>query len=466
MRSGSLTLIVLAVMAAGCSGRTGGSEPVGEVAEGRADPVAAFEADELRERRAALSEALPGGIALIPAGSAPKAMEQPGWIQRPAFYYFTGLLEGANAVLVVDGPRRTSTLYVGGAPAMFGAPATDVAIPPADVVAERTGIEEVRNWDEFVTDIRRRVGEGADLHIEASDAGEGGTPPGMAPADDFDAAWTYAVDTAFPEADIRDVRPVVNRLRWRKSRAEIERLRVNAAASSDALLAGMRAVRPGLSQRRAEAAVVAGCIEAGANGPSFWPWMQAGPNAHLGRLVNSFHVYGNLNRTMQAGELLRADIGCMGGGYGGDVGRTLPVSGQFSEQQALVQDHLVGAYRAGIDVMRVGVPLDSVGAAATTYLRRAMDAATSDEERDVFAAMIEGVVWHIHSIGIESAEPTRPVFADGTVIDFEPMFSHGDDAYYLEDMILVTGDGAEILTTGLPTTAAEIEGVMGEIRGR
>ncbi|NNF04504.1 MAG: aminopeptidase P family protein, partial [Rhodothermales bacterium] len=210
----------------------------------------------------------------------------------------------------------------------------------------------------------------------------------------------------------------------------------------------------------AEAAVVAGCLEAGANGPSFWPWMQSGPNAHLARLVNSFHVYDNLNRVMQAGELLRADIGCMGHGYGGDVGRTLPVSGRFSDDQAFLHDHLVGAYRAGIDVMRPGVPVLAVGEAATAYLERVRDTAGTDRERELLDAMIEGVVWHVHSIGIESAEAVDDVFADGTVIDFEPMFSHGEDAWYLEDMILVTEAGAEILTAGLPTTAAEIEAAM------
>ncbi|MGH9389740.1 MAG: hypothetical protein ACRD1Z_09005, partial [Vicinamibacteria bacterium] len=49
----------------------------------------------------------------------------------------------------------------------------------------------------------------------------------------------------------------------------------------------------------------------------------------------------------------------------------------------------------------------------------------------------------------------------GSVVAFEPMFSVDEDAYYMEDMILVTETGHEILTKGLPETAAEIEAVMG-----
>lgn len=55
--------------------------------------------------------------------------------------------------------------------------------------------------------------------------------------------------------------------------------------------------------------------------------------------------------------------------------------------------------------------------------------------------------WHIHGVGLESAEP---------------MFAMDEQAFYLEDMILITKDGHEILSTGLPYTAAEIEKAMRE----
>ncbi|MFL5382008.1 MAG: hypothetical protein ACJ8GN_05800 [Longimicrobiaceae bacterium] len=48
----------------------------------------------------------------------------------------------------------------------------------------------------------------------------------------------------------------------------------------------------------------------------------------------------------------------------------------------------------------------------------------------------------------------------GMVLDYEPMFAVGGQGFYMEDMILVTAGGYEILTTGLPYTAAEIESAM------
>lgn len=374
---------------------------------------------ELRARRQALMHALPQAVVDIAANVLAKEMEQPAWIQDPDFFYLTGRVQGTNAVLRLDAPARKVTLFTGSPPRAFGGEASLLAWPDADSLMAMTGVDDVRPMSEYAP-----------------------TESGATPSDNT-------------------VRTALDSLRWTKSPSEVAQLRVNAEVSASALKKGMRAVGHGVMQRRAEAAVVAGCIEAGANGPSFWPWMMAGPNAHLSRLVNSFHVYDNLNRPMLSGELLRADVGCMAGGYGGDVGRTVPVSGSFTESQAFIWDHFVSAYRAGIAVMAAGVSIDSVAAASTRTLEEALAAEPDAALKTILQDMIDKVAWHVHGIGIESAEPVFPVLQSGTVIDFEPMLSLGDDAYYLEDMILITESGAEILTLGIPTTAHEIEDFMG-----
>ncbi|NNF03440.1 MAG: hypothetical protein HKN17_03140, partial [Rhodothermales bacterium] len=92
-RIGSASLFLLVALAAGCGERSA-TDPVRGEATSAAEALPAFGADELAARRSALARSIPGGVALIPARSAPKAMEQPGWIQRPAFHYLTGMLEG------------------------------------------------------------------------------------------------------------------------------------------------------------------------------------------------------------------------------------------------------------------------------------------------------------------------------------------------------------------------------------
>lgn len=449
--------LALSLLLVGCRGEPPGDRPPEVPSFAPPEPGLQVDAGALAARRARLAEALPDGLVLLAAEPSAKALQQPGWIQNASFFYFTGLLEGTNAVLLIDAPAGRSVLFVGGPPEAFGAPAREIALPIDRSLARRTGVDEVLAWERFVPVVRERVRAGLPIYLDAARRPvRFGSPPGLPPLTDAANLWRHAVSVAFPSAELRPAHLAIARLRWRKSSIEREQMRRNAAYSAFALKRGMLAVGPGRTQRLAEAAVVAGCLEAGANGPSFWPWMQSGPNAHFERLVNSLHAYDNLDRTMEEGELLRADVGCMAGGYGGDVGRTVPISGRFTEEQALVWDHLVAAYRAGVAAMAPGVRLDSVRAAAAAHLAARASAARTESEARRLETMADGVDWHIHGIGIESAETNAEALEEGSVVAFEPMFAHGDDAFYLEDMILVTADGAEILTADVPTTAAEI----------
>ncbi len=204
--------------------------------------------------------------------------------------------------------------------------------------------------------------------------------------------------------------------------------------------------------------MVATCLDVGGQGPSFWPWTMSGPNAHMGRLVGAFFRYDQGDRIARAGELVRVDVGCAGGGYGADVGRTLPASGNFSEGQAEAWDLLIAGYRAGLDAMSDGVTISAVRAASIDAVRELQgDMVTADGQAAADAILSGGEgVWHIHGVGIESGEDIPPELRAGMVVAYEPGFSIGPDAYYLEDMILVTADGHRVLCEGLPYTAEEI----------
>jgi Xaa-Pro aminopeptidase len=255
----------------------------------------------------------------------------------------------------------------------------------------------------------------------------------------------------------------IRALRWAKSPAEVEILREVARASAAALLAGIQAVQVGKSQRHSEVAVVRGCFEAGAVAPSFWPWTMSGPNAHLGNVVRSFFDYQHLNREMKNGELVRMDVGCALSHYEGDVGRTVPVSGKFNRDQRETLDLLVRAYRAGLGAMKGGAPLETVMESARSEVERARGTLQTEYARRAAAQLIAAPLretWHIHGVGLDGGETGTDTIEAGSVIAFEPMFSVDEDAYYMEDMILVTEHGHEILTRGLPYTASEIEAAM------
>ncbi len=420
---------------------------------------------EFADRRAEVLEHLNDGILLLHARSAPKEMEQPGWIQDASFLYFTGLVNQPGAILALDGPRREARLFVPPPPLSFGVPVADLMLEPGAATAQAQGLTTVESWDRLVPFLRGRMREGVRrFYVDGARRPEAlGVPEGLWPVAGDKTLWRRSLAAAFPEVEIASAVEVIRAMRWAKSPAEVAVLRQNAQATGAALLAGIREIRPGATQRLVEAAVVTGCVEAGADGPSFWPWLMSGPNTQIGRLVRAFYDYHHLNRTMQAGELVRVDIGCTANAYGGDVGRTVPVSGVFTAEQRQVWNLLVAGYRAGLEVIRAGATRTEVFEAGRAEIARQRGELAKVGAEALVDQMLDrdaGINWHLHGVGIESGEEALETLLAGTVLAFEPMFRFGPEAYYLEDMIVVTQTGYEVLSTGLPYTAEEIEAVM------
>jgi Xaa-Pro aminopeptidase len=229
------------------------------------------------------------------------------------------------------------------------------------------------------------------------------------------------------------------------------------------LVAVLAAGVPTLAQTQkddsAEATVVEACTRLG-DGPSFWPWAMTGPNAAFPTPVTAIVDMHNLDRVMRSGEVGRFDIGCAVDHYMGDVGRTVPVSATFTSDQAEVVDLLVAVYRAGLAVLRDGVADTTVMRASAAEARKRAGTMRTALGRHAAALIAEPdstPYWQIHGIGLHIAESLPTVLRAGMVLDYEPIFVVDGQGFYMEDMILVTPAGYEILTKGLPSTAAEIE---------
>lgn len=422
-------------------------------------------ASEHALRRERLMNDLPDGIVLLHARSGPASLGEPSFKQDANFLYFTGLPNQPAAILALDGRRKESVLFVPEAPVSFGARVEGVSLRPGEDSAQAHRFSRVEPWDRFVPYVKKRLSEDIrKLYLDESRNPESsGNPEGMLPVSGDKLLWRRSVEAAFPGVEIASAEAGIRAMRWVKSPAEVEVLREVARTSAAALLAGIRAMEAGKSQRHSEAAVVSACFEAGAVAPSFWPWTMSGANAHVGNLVRSFYDYEHLNREMKEGELVRMDVGCATGHYEGDVGRTVPVSGKFNSDQREAVDLLVRAYRAGLGAVKRGVPLETVMTVARSEVERARPTLATEYARRAAAQLVAAPLretWHIHGVGLDGGETGTEVLEAGSVIAFEPMFSVDEDAYYMEDMILVTASGHEVLTSGLPYTAAEIEAAI------
>jgi Xaa-Pro aminopeptidase len=393
-----------------------------------------------QSRRAAALARLGRDVLIAPARGSFLADDQLGFVQAADFQYLTGLDDLVGAVLVLDGAAPASMLFVAAPNPLL---TRGVLAPGADS-ARRLQLSSVQPIDALEGWLRQRfAGGGATAYVAPTDPrGAVAAPLPMAGSVARWQAWLVSLGAARATSAVTVLRP----LRDIKDAGEIAILRRVGRASGEAFLAGIRALAPDRWQHDTELAVVNACRAAGARGVSFWPWTMSGPNA---------------------GEVVRVDVGCQIDHYMGDVGRTAPVSGAFTDGQREAWDLFIAGYRAGLTKIKDNAGAKSVYEAALAEVRRLAPSLATPEGRhaaDVLLGPKGTEAWELHGVGLDDAEGLPEVLRAGMVVAYELMFTVDGDGFYLEDMIAVTRDGADLLTPGLPYTAREIEAAMA--RGR
>jgi Xaa-Pro aminopeptidase len=416
----------------------------------------------MQQRRQRAAAAFHDGILLVHA-NAPASLTDDGFRQDPLFYYFTGLEDSLNAILAIDGESGESWLFLPPAlPAPFSF-FSKLNFSDEAAEAKKSGIEHVVDWSELNSFLAKKAGSSKRLYV-ASDISVGPEMPGTFTGQKIDnlPLWSIMISQKWPSFQITKADEKVSALFEVQSDAELASVRAAAKATIGAVMAGIHAVHPDVSQRSVEAAVVNSCWNAGAHGVAFWPWAMAGDNSVFPRPFFSLIRYDHLNSIMHSGDLVRLDVGCEWNHYQGDLGRTVPVSGRFTADQRETWNIFVAAYHAGAKALRAGVTVESVFDAWRTELLVHQSSAKSLLAQHAIAAWSQKdgtPFWQVHTINLVEGRPSSPLRAN-TTVDFEPIASIDGQGYYLEDMYLITKTGAELLTPGVPYSAEEIESAM------
>jgi len=417
----------------------------------------AAEPGELETRRQRAAAEFSDGILIVHAKSVAEDTSD-GFRQDAAFYYFTGLENTIGAILAIDGrshqswlflhpPTRAERLFAGLAGADAG---------------KQTGIKHVADWSELRNFLEKNGSSATLLYYAAVKQSRPELPPDISADPPEAPLWALTIANRWPSFQLKEVGARVNALMDVQSASELVNVRAAAKATVEAVMAGIRAIRPGVSQRSVESTVEDACWRAGAHGASFWPWAMAGQNGIFPNPFASLTRYDHLNVMISAGDLVRLDVGCEWNHYGGDLGRTVPVSGRYSADQREIWNIFVSAYHAGVKSLREGATVNQVFEAWRAELIRHRESAKStlaQQAIDEWSKREKVPFWQIHTMNLDTGSVHGPLRA-GTTIAFEPIASIGAQGYYLEDLFLITKDGAELLTPGVPYSAEEIEAAM------
>ncbi len=236
-----------------------------------------------------------------------------------------------------------------------------------------------------------------------------------------------------PELQVRRAEAELIKIRARKEPGELAAIREAVALSERALTRLLPELKVGQSERQIAAQLTELLGAEGSEGHAFSPLVQSGPNSAL--------PHGNPSaRPLAAGEPLLIDYGGRSQGYPADITRTLFL-GESTPELAHVFEIVSEANRAATLEVGPGVPMQEIDRAA----RRVIEAAGYGE-RFVHRTG-HGLGLEVHESVPQLAEGTQTSLEPGMVMTIEPgIYLPGVGGVRLEDVVVVTETGAEVLT--------------------
>ena len=277
-------------------------------------------------------------------------------------------------------------------------------------------------------------------------------------------------------AEIHDLRAALDEMRVFKDDAELDTMRGAAAISAGAHKRAMRATRPGSSEFEIEAELLYAFRRGGAQFPAYWPVVAGGANACV------LHYRDN-NAPLASGDLLLIDAGCELDGYASDITRTFPGSGRFTSAQREIYELVLAAQAAAITKMAPGSRWNEPHDAAVRTLAQGLvdlglcqgpvdkTIESEDYKRFFMHRTSHWLGLDVHDAGEFKIGGEWRSLEPGMTLTVEPgcYIRPADNVpqqYWnigvrIEDDVLITPEGCEILSAATPKSIAEIEAIVG-----
>jgi Xaa-Pro aminopeptidase len=277
--------------------------------------------------------------------------------------------------------------------------------------------------------------------------------------------------------EIIDVGHILHELRLVKRKEEIQMMKRAARVSAAAHCRAMRACCPDKNELEIESELEYEFRKGGAHAPAYPSIVAGGANACI------LHYTENCDRLLD-GDLLLIDAGAEIDCYASDITRTFPINGHYSGEQRALYDVVLLAQEAAIDQIQPGITWNQPHEVAVRVLTEGLvdlgllvgpiDALIEDQKYRRFYMHRTGhwLGMDVHDVGDYKVGGKWRVLEPGMTLTVEPglYVTPGDDVdarwhnlgIRIEDDVLVTRKGCEILTADVPKRPEEIEALMVE----
>ena len=423
------------------------------------------------QRRAKLIEQMQAGVAVIPTAAERVRNRDTHYPYRfdSYFYYLSGFTEPGAALVLMGGKKSRSILFC-----RDKDPEREVwdgyRCGP-EGARERFGFDESHSLTKLDELMPNLLADQPVLHYA------------MGTDEQWDArivGWLNSVRSqsrsgVTAPAEIKDVRRILDEMRIIKGEHELALMRRAAQISTGAHCRAMRATRPGKKEFEIEAELIHEFRRHGAQAPAYMPIVAGGANACVLHYVEN-------SATLKDGDLLLIDAGCELDGYASDITRTFPVNGRFRAPQKDVYQMVFAAQAAAIAAVKPGNAWDQPHDVALKVLAQGMIdlglckgsldkvLESGDYKRFYMHRTGHWLGLDVHDAGDYKRDGKWRELKPGMVLTVEPgcyvrpaqdvpekLWNIG---VRIEDDVLVTAKGQEVLTSAAPKKIEDIEKLM------
>ncbi|PWK15673.1 aminopeptidase P family protein [Tumebacillus permanentifrigoris] len=406
------------------------------------------------QNRKNLHDRLPDqSITLFFAGEAPQKSADDKYVFTPNrnFYYLTGLVKEQLilAFLKLDG-KVEEQLYIQRVDPVLEK--WEGKMLTTDEAKELTGVATVRYLDEFESVAFNRTLHNNEVHALALDLERRG----------FDALPTRAnlfaqeAKTRYPYLQIVNIYPAVSELRTRKTAEEVAKIKKAAELTNLGIQRMMKHAHECETEYQLEAHFNFALHSAGIRETAFHSIVAAGGNATV------LH-YSENNCRIGDNELVQIDLGAEFEFYKADISRVIPKSGTFTDRQKQLYNIVLKAELEVIAAIKPGVPFKELNEIAKRVLAEGcIQIGLIQEASELPEYYYHGVSHHLGLDTHDVGNYRELVLEPGMVLTVEPgLYVAAEQiGIRIEDDVLVTEDGHEVLSEGILKTVEEIEAYM------
>ena len=376
-----------------------------------------------------------------------------------SFYYLTNIKQSNSVLLLIKGIGENKTyLFVDEYNELkekwIGRRLT---YDEASLLSEVENIYPRANLDSFIEMVFAKdnniYGDIKDIYIDL-------TPE--VKIDDATSTHEYMEKllNKYPGTNVIDIKPIVTQLRMVKNYFEVEKLRNAISLTNLGLNTLILKMKPGMYEYElADIFEFYGRTHS-REGLAFPTICASGKNA------TCLH-YPTQNSQIKEDDLVLFDLGYVNEGYCADISRTYPVSGKFTGVKKDIYTAVLNCNKAVINFIKSGKTIKELQDFTVDFLKKeCVRLGLMKDDEDIKKYYYHNISHHL-GLDTHDASNREMPLQPGNVITVEPglYFAQHNCGVRIEDDVLVTKDGCDVLSSDVPKEIADIEKLFSKVRG-